>query len=99
MVFAAYILQNPDVTFVQDQVIDHVRIAEHGGKMLARSRLGPLSRVVGRSGQQDRGALRSARNQNDRVKLHAVPHRDHLSPANVIEALGLWGKVWRDLAD
>src|ERR1700741_569794 len=98
MVFAAHILDDPDVTFVQNQVIDHFGISKHS-RQVSTWRLCLFGCVVGRSAQQNRGAFRSAGNHDNGVELYSISPRNHLGPANVIEAFSLRGKVWWGFAD
>src|SRR5438105_1655503 len=41
--------------------------------------------IVGCSRQENRRALRTSRNQDDRIQLDAVAHRDHRGAPNIIE--------------
>ena len=48
---------------------------------------GELVGVVGRARQQDRRAPGALRDEDDRVQLHAVAHRDHHVALDVVEAV------------
>ena len=88
-VFAADVLKDPDVAREGHDVVGR---RDHRLQPGARRAGGGLVGVVGRAGEQDRhlaGAARAARrlrDQDHRVELHAVAHRDlDLAPV-VVEA-------------
>ena len=59
---------------------------------------GQIFGAIRRAGQQDRRTLRALRHQDDGIKLHAVPHRNHRLALAVIEAIGGLGELRGSLA-
>src|SRR6185295_20085187 len=98
LVFAADVLHDPDVPTLHDDVGRVVVPAEAGAEVGAVGVARELARVVGRAREQDGRPVRALRDQDHRVQLHAVAHRDHDFAPVVVEAFGRGPERGRRLA-
>ncbi len=96
-ILAANVLHDADVP-ARNYDVERVVVTGEIGREVRAVRIGRRGiRVVRCTGQQDGRAMSPARDEDDGVETHAVPHRDHHVTPLVVEGRGGGGEVGRGL--
>ena len=85
-ILAAHVLHHADIPAVDNYVHGVVISIQRRIQVCAMQIVGQSCRAIRRAGQQNAGVLRAFRNQDDRMQLHAVAHRDHHIARRVVIA-------------
>src|SRR5438105_373972 len=98
VMFAPNVLHHADIAAIDDHVHSVVVAVQNGTKMRTGSVTREVSRVVWRTRKQDRRAFCALWDQNYRVQLDSVSHRNHHLASRVVPTIGRWYELGRGLA-